>query len=63
VFRNCNPPSLLMGTTPSATAVRTASKNKESTKPVREQSIPLFRHSPDYENFVQLIGRNRKYLQ
>jgi hypothetical protein len=62
VFRNCRPPNLLMGTTPSSTA-KSPSKVKGEVKPVREQPIPLFRHSPDYENFVKLIGRNRKYLQ
>lgn len=31
--------------------------------PVKEKSIPKFRHSPVYEEFVHLIGRNRRYLQ
>lgn len=38
-------------------------KNNEEDKPVREQSVPLFKNSPAYEDFVNLIGRNRKYVQ
>lgn len=54
-----------MGTTPAQgnqIISKRASSSKESI-PIREQSIPLFRNSPEYEKFVQLIGRNRKYIQ
>jgi Ca2+-binding EF-hand superfamily protein len=47
VFRGCNPPNLLMGTTP-APADQIISKkasDKEENLPIREKSIPLFRHS------------------
>lgn len=65
VFRGCNPPNLLMGTTPAPSnqIISKQSADKEEGLPTREKSIPLFRHSQDYEAFVQLIGRNRKYIQ
>jgi len=65
VFRNCNPPNLLMGTTP-APSDQVVSKpliDKEATLPIREKAVPRFRHSPAYEQFVQLVGRNRRYIQ
>ena len=65
MFRTCNPPNLLMGTTP-APADQIISKpkiDKEANKPIKERSIPKFRNSQVYEQFVHLIGRNRRYLQ
>jgi hypothetical protein len=63
-FRTCNPPNLLMGTTPALedkTAFR-PSADKQAGIPVKERAIPKFRNSPAYEEFVHLIGRNRRYL-
>lgn len=54
-----------MGTTP-APADEVVSRpvaDREAGLAVREKAIPLFRNSPAYEGFVQLIGRNRRYLQ
>lgn len=63
-FRNCTPPSLLMGTVPAAGNLKNQSKEDlEKDKPVREKEIPQFKHSPEYEEFVKFMGRNRKYLQ
>ena len=65
MFRTCNPPNLLMGTTP-APSDQIISKplvDKEANKPIKEKSIPKFRHSQAYEEFLHLIGRNRRYLQ
>ena len=65
VFRNCNPPNLLMGTTPAPSdqVISKPNQDKEATLPTPEKSIPKFRHSPIYEEFVKLIGRNRRYIQ
>ena len=65
VFRTCTPPSLLMGTTPAPTDQMTSKLkvDKAAGMPNREKSIPRFRHSPAYEQFVQLIGRNRRYIE
>ncbi len=38
-------------------------QKKEESMPVREQSVPLFKNSPVYEDFINLMGRNRKYIQ
>lgn len=63
-FRNCTPPSLLMGTVPaSGNLLKQARVDPEKDKPVREKEVPLFKHSPEYEEFVKFMGRNRKYLQ
>jgi hypothetical protein len=65
IFRNCTPPSLLMGTKPAdeQQMMTKIMKNKEEGMPVREQTVPLFKHSPVYEEFINLMGRNRKYIQ
>lgn len=65
IFRNCNPPNLLMGTTPAPSdqVISKPKGDKEANLPTREKSIPRFRHSQAYEQFVQLIGRNRRYIQ
>lgn len=66
VFRNCNPPNFLMGTTPAPSNALTVSRSGQGSHasvPIRERSIPKFRHSPEYEKFIHLIGRNRKYIQ
>ncbi|MCB0370620.1 MAG: hypothetical protein KDD45_14640 [Bdellovibrionales bacterium] len=65
MFRTCNPPNFLMGTTPAPSDQIISKKqaDKEASLPVKEKSIPKFRHSPVYEKFVHLIGRNRRYLQ
>ena len=63
-FRNCSPPSLVMGTVPASGNL--VNKNKldpERNMPVREKEVPLFKHSPEYEEFVKFMGRNRKYIQ
>lgn len=53
-----------MGTTPAPPSLLHARRPaSHDPTPVREQPIPLFRHSPAYEQFVQLMGRNRRYLQ
>ena len=54
-----------MGTTPAPSDKVTTKpvQDKEAALPTREKSIPKFRNSPAYENFVQLIGRNRRYIQ
>ena len=48
VFRNCAPPSLLMGTTPAPSdrLVHGHHKDPEEHLPTREKTMPLFRHSP-----------------
>ena len=65
MFRTCEPPSLLMGTTPAPAdmIISKQSRDKEAGKSVKEKAIPKFRNSPAYEEFVHLIGRNRRYLQ
>ena len=65
MFRTCEPPSLLMGTTPAPSDMLVSKqfRDKEAGKPVKERSIPKFRNSPVYEEFVHLIGRNRRYLR
>jgi len=65
-FRNCKPPSLLMGTTPivpDKSKMNSTQKSARVEGPTREEKIPLFKHSPEYEEFVKLIGRNRRFLQ
>ena len=65
MFRTCEPPSLLMGTTPAPAdkIISKQTKDKEAGMSVKEKSIPKFRNSPIYEKFIHLIGRNRRYLQ
>ena len=65
MFRTCSPPNLLMGTTPASTEqiVSRPKADKEEEISMKDRSIPKFRHSPAYEEFVHLIGRNRRYLQ
>ena len=50
VFRNCTPPSLLMGTTPAPSdqIISKPKNDKEASLPTREKSIPKFRHSQAY---------------
>ena len=55
-----------MGTTPAPSNALTVSRSGQGSNasvPIRERSIPKFRHSPEYEKFIHLIGRNRKYIQ
>jgi hypothetical protein len=55
-----------MGTTPAPSNALTVNRSGQGSHvsvPVRERSIPKFRHSPEYEKFIHLIGRNRKYIQ
>ena len=56
-----------MGTTPivpdKTQLIQKQQADKEEGLPIREHKIPLFKHSPQYEEFVKLIGRNRRYLQ
>ena len=65
MFRTCTPPSLLMGTTPAPSNEVTSKPtvDLEAAIPIKERSIPKFRNSQAYEEFVHLIGRNRRYLQ
>ena len=55
-----------MGTTPAPSNALTVSRSGQGSNasvPIRERSIPKFRHTPEYEKFIHLIGRNRKYIQ
>ena len=54
-----------MGTTPAPSdqIISKTPLDKEAALATREKSIPKFRNSPAYEKFVQMIGRNRRYIQ
>ena len=54
-----------MGTTPAKEQGSKAKlmKNNEDDKPVREQQVPHFKNSSNYEELVNLIGKNRKFIQ
>lgn len=54
-----------MGTVPASKNHQKAKmeNDKEKSKPIREKEVPLFKHSPEYDEYIKFIGRNRRFIQ
>ena len=63
IFRNYNPPNLVMGTVPATNDLLCRPENDpEFGKSIRDKTVPEFKNSPRYEEFIRFISRNRKYI-